>query len=329
MAILINKDTKVICQGITGSFGAVHTKGCHEYCGRVVGGTTPGKGGSKDDNGLPIFDTVRQAVDATGADATMIFVPPAFAADAILEAAAAGIRVICCITEGVPVQDMIKARALLDDMNGGADVPAEKRRVHLIGPNCPGVITPGPKSGAGRRNADGSVDCYTNAGVKIGIMPGYIHTHISEAKLGKAVGIVSRSGTLTYEAVWQTSHRGLAQSTCVGIGGDPVRGMNHIDCIRMFEADPDTHAILMIGEIGGTDEIEAAQYVKQHVKKPVAAFIAGRTAPPGRRMGHAGAIIGGADDTADAKIAALKAAGVEVAMSPADMGAAVLKAMKL
>ncbi|MFZ4430441.1 MAG: succinate--CoA ligase subunit alpha [Phycisphaerales bacterium] len=329
MAILINKDTKVICQGITGSFGAVHTKGCHEYCGRVVGGTTPGKGGTKDDNGLPIFDTVRQAVDATGADATMIFVPPAFAADAILEAAAAGIRVICCITEGVPVQDMIKARALLDDMNGGAETPAEKRRVHLVGPNCPGVITPGPKTGAGRRNADGSVDCYTNAGVKIGIMPGYIHTHISEAKLGKAVGIVSRSGTLTYEAVWQTSHRGLAQSTCVGIGGDPVRGMNHIDCIRMFEADPDTHAILMIGEIGGTDEIEAANYVKQHVKKPVAAFIAGRTAPPGRRMGHAGAIIGGADDTADAKIAALKAAGVEVAMSPADMGQAVLKAMKL
>ncbi|MEY3229937.1 MAG: Succinyl-CoA ligase [ADP-forming] subunit alpha [Planctomycetota bacterium] len=329
MAILINKDTKVICQGITGSFGAVHTKGCHEYCGRVVGGTTPGKGGTKDDNGLPIFDTVRQAVEATGADATMIFVPPAFAADAILEAAAAGIRVICCITEGVPVQDMIKARALLDDMNGGAETPAEKRRVHLIGPNCPGVITPGPKTGGGRRNADGSVDVYTNAGVKIGIMPGYIHTHISEAKLGKAVGIVSRSGTLTYEAVWQTSHRGLAQSTCVGIGGDPVRGMNHIDCIRMFEADPDTHAILMIGEIGGTDEIEAANYVKQHVKKPVAAFIAGRTAPPGRRMGHAGAIIGGADDTADAKIAALKAAGVEVAMSPADMGQAVLKAMKL
>jgi succinyl-CoA synthetase alpha subunit len=329
MAILITKDTKVICQGITGSFGAVHTKGCHDYCGRVVGGTTPGKGGTKDDNGLPIFDTVRQAVDATGADATMIFVPPAFAADAILEAAAAGIRVICCITEGVPVQDMIKARALLDDLNGGAETPAEKRRVHLIGPNCPGVITPGPKTGSGRRNPDGSVDYYTNGGVKIGIMPGYIHTHISEAKLGKAVGIVSRSGTLTYEAVWQTSHRGLAQSTCVGIGGDPVRGMNHIDCIRMFEADPDTHAILMIGEIGGTDEIEAAHYVKQHVNKPVAAFIAGRTAPPGRRMGHAGAIIGGADDTADAKIAALKAAGVEVAMSPADMGQAVLKAMKL
>jgi succinyl-CoA synthetase alpha subunit len=329
MAILINKDTKVICQGITGSFGAVHTKGCYEYCGRVVGGTTPGKGGTKDENGLPIFDTVAQAVAATGADATMIFVPPAFAADAILEAAAAGIRVICCITEGVPVQDMIRARAALDEINGGADVPAEKRKIHLVGPNCPGVISPGPKTGDGKRSADGTLNPYTNAGVKIGIMPGYIHTHISESKLGKSVGIVSRSGTLTYEAVWQTSQRGLAQSTCVGIGGDPVRGMNHIDCIRMFEADPDTHAILMIGEIGGTDEIEAANYIKQNVKKPVAAFIAGRTAPPGRRMGHAGAIIGGADDTADSKIAALKAAGVEVAMSPADMGAAVMKAMKL
>jgi succinyl-CoA synthetase alpha subunit len=327
MAILVNKDTKVICQGITGSFGAVHTKGCYEYCGRVVGGTTPGKGGGKDENGLPIFDTVDQAVRATGADATMIFVPPPFACDAILEAAAAGIRVICCITEGVPVQDMIKARAMLDAMNG--PVPAEHRKVHLIGPNCPGVITPGPKTGTGKRDANGKLDPYTNAGVKIGIMPGYIHTHISESKLGKAVGIVSRSGTLTYEAVWQTSQRGLAQSTCVGIGGDPVRGTNHIDCIRMFDADPDTHAILMIGEIGGTDEIEAAQYVKAHVKKPVAAFIAGRTAPPGRRMGHAGAIIGGADDTADAKIKALQDAGVVVALSPADMGAAVMKAMKL
>lgn len=329
MAILIDHTTRVICQGITGSFGAVHTKGCHEYCARIVGGTTPGKGGSKDENGLPIFDTVEQAVKATGANATMIFVPPAFAADAILEAAAAGITTICCITEGVPVQDMIKARALLDEINGGAETPAEKRRIHLIGPNCPGVITPGPKTGAGKRNADGSVDPYTNAGVKIGIMPGYIHTHLSESKLGKSVGIVSRSGTLTYEAVWQTSNLGFAQSTCVGIGGDPIRGMNHIDCIRLFDADPKTDAIMMIGEIGGTDEIEAATYIKNHVKKPVAAFIAGRTAPPGRRMGHAGAIIGGADDTADSKIAALKAAGVEVAMSPADMGAAVRRAMKL
>ncbi len=329
MAILINKDTRVICQGITGSFGAVHTKGCLEYCNRVVGGTTPGKGGTKDENGLPIFDSVEQAVRATGADATMIFVPPAFAADAILEAAAAGIRVICAITEGVPVQDMIRARALLDDINGGADVPAAKRKVHLIGPNCPGVISPGPKTGTGTRRADGSIDPFTNAGIKIGIMPGYIHTHISQSKLGKNVGIVSRSGTLTYEAVWQTSQRGLAQSTCVGIGGDPVRGTNHIDSIALFEADPDTHAILMIGEIGGSDEIDAAAYIKQFVKKPVAAFIAGQTAPPGRRMGHAGAIIGGVDDTAESKIRALQAAGVEVALSPADMGIAVMRAMKL
>jgi succinyl-CoA synthetase alpha subunit len=328
MAILIDQNTRVICQGITGSFGAVHTKGCYEYCGRVVGGTTPGKGGTKDDNGLPVFDTVEQAVKATGADATMIFVPPAFAADAILEAAAAGIKVICAITEGVPVQDMIRARALLDQMNGGADVPASKRKVHLVGPNCPGVISPGPKTGSGTQSG-GKLDPYTNAGVKIGIMPGYIHTHISESKLSKAVGIVSRSGTLTYEAVWQTSQRGLAQSTCVGIGGDPVRGTNHIDCLSLFDADPDTHGILMIGEIGGTDEIEAAAYIKAHIKKPVAAFIAGRTAPPGRRMGHAGAIIGGADDTADAKIKALQAAGVEVALSPADMGAAILRAMRI
>lgn len=329
MAILINKDTRIICQGITGSFGAVHTKGCLEYCNRVVGGTTPGKGGTSDQNGLPIFDSVEQAVRATGADATMIFVPPAFAADAILEAAAAGIRVICAITEGVPVQDMIRVRAIIEEMNGGAATPAAARKIHLIGPNCPGVITPGPKTGTGTRNASGTLDPYTTGGVKIGIMPGYIHTHISQSKLAKNVGIVSRSGTLTYEAVWQTSQRGLAQSTCVGIGGDPVRGTNHIDAISLFEADPDTHAILMIGEIGGSDEIEAATYIKQHVKKPVAAFIAGQTAPPGRRMGHAGAIIGGADDTADAKIKALTAAGVHVALSPADMGASVMRALNI
>ncbi|MFO0856028.1 MAG: succinate--CoA ligase subunit alpha [Phycisphaerales bacterium] len=334
MPILVNKDTRVICQGITGSFGAVHTKGCYHYGTKMVGGVTPGKGGTKDENGLPIFDTVEQAVKATGANATMIFVPPPFAADAILEAAAAGIPLICAITEGVPVQDMIKARAQLDDMNMAADRdPAQKtkfapgalNRYTLIGPNCPGVISPGPKTGGGT----GPSDPYTNAGCKIGIMPGYIHTHISQSKLGKSVGIVSRSGTLTYEAVWQTSQRGLAQSTCIGIGGDPVRGVNHIESIKMLEADPDTHAILMIGEIGGADEINAAKYIKEHVKKPCAAFIAGRTAPPGRRMGHAGAIIGGADDTADAKIKALEAAGVTVAMSPADMGAAIMKAMKL
>lgn len=327
MAILITKDTRVICQGITGAFGASHTRGCLHYGSQIVGGVTPGKGGTKDENGLPIFDTVHQAVKATGANATMIFVPPPFAGDAILEAACAGIKVVCAITEGIPVQDMITARAQLDSLNTRSEDVSQNPwdKVVLVGPNCPGVITPGPKTGGGT----GPKDPYTNAGCKIGIMPGYIHTHISEAKRGKSVGIVSRSGTLTYEAVWQTSRMGLAQSTCVGIGGDPVRGVNHIDVIRMLEADPDTHAILMIGEIGGSDEIEAAAYIKKHVKKPVAAFIAGRTAPPGRRMGHAGAIIGGADDTADAKIAALKAAGVSMAMSPADMGSAMLAAMKL
>ncbi|MBY0309280.1 MAG: succinate--CoA ligase subunit alpha [Phycisphaerales bacterium] len=329
MAILIDASTKVICQGITGAFGAAHTKGCLHYGTRLVGGVTPGKGGTKDPNGLPIFDTVRQAVQATGATATMIFVPPGGAADAVLEAAAAGIKLICCITEGVPVNDMMKVRAELDAMNnsGGSPLRGESSwdQVVLVGPNCPGVITPGPKTGGGTS----PTDPYTNAGCKIGIMPGYIHTHVSQSKLGKSVGIVSRSGTLTYEAVWQTSALGLAQSTCVGIGGDPVRGINHIDTIRMFEADKDTHGILMIGEIGGSDEIEAAAYIKAQVKKPVAAFIGGATAPPGRRMGHAGAIIGGADDTAAAKIKALQAAGVEVALSPAEMGRAMLKAMRL
>ena len=319
MAILVNADTRVICQGITGSFGAVHTKGCYLYGTKMVGGVTPGKGGTKDDNGIPIFDTVDAAVKATGATATMIFVPPAFAADAILEAAYAGIPLICCITEGVPVQDMVKARAILDEMN------ASGKKVTLVGPNCPGVITPGPKTGSG----ESGKDPYTNAGCKIGIMPGYILTHISQAKLGKAIGIVSRSGTLTYEAVWQTSQRGLAQSTCVGIGGDPVRGFNHIDCLRAFQDDPEPHGIMMIGEIGGSDEEAAAAFIKSYVKKPVAAFIAGRTAPPGRRMGHAGAIISGGEGTADAKIKALQAAGAVVAMSPADMGSAMMQAMKL
>jgi succinyl-CoA synthetase alpha subunit len=321
MAILVNAETRVICQGITGAFGAQHTKGCYLYGTRMVGGVTPGKGGSKDDNGLPIFDTVDQAIRATGATATMIFVPPAFAGDAVLEAAGAGIPVICCITEGVPVQDMIKVRAVFDEVNAR---PGAKP-LTLIGPNCPGIITPGPKTGAGISGQDP----YTQAGCKIGIMPGYIHTHISHSKLGKAVGIVSRSGTLTYEAVWQTSQLGLAQSTCVGIGGDPVRGLSHIDAMKLFAADPDTHGILMIGEIGGTDEEEAAAYIKQHVKKPVAAFIAGRTAPPGKRMGHAGAIISGGEGTADSKIKALQSAGVEVAMSPADMGKAMGKAMRV
>jgi succinyl-CoA synthetase alpha subunit len=329
MAILVDANTKVICQGITGAYGAQHTKGCLHYGTKLVGGVTPGKGGTKDANDLPIWDTVAQAVKATGATATMIFVPPVGAGDAVLEAMEAGIKLICCITEGVPVQDMIKVRAMIDERNASALAAGRPEDVvTLVGPNCPGVITPGPKTGAG----DSPKSTYTNSGCKIGIMPGYIHTHISEAKRGKAVGIVSRSGTLTYEAVWQTSALGLAQSTCVGIGGDPVRGVNHIDCIRLFAADPNTHGILMIGEIGGTDEIEAAKFIAEQrqsgkLTKPVAAFIAGRTAPPGRRMGHAGAIIGGADDTADAKIKALQEAGVEVALSPADMGKAMSKAM--
>ncbi len=328
MSILIDAETKVICQGITGSFGAVHTRGCFEYGTKMVGGVTPGKGGTTDANGLPIFDTVERAVRQTGADATMIFVPPAFAGGAVLEAAEAGVRVICCITEGVPVQDMIQVRASLDEMNlaaRGADKnPAESfSSITLIGPNCPGVITPGAKTGSG----DSARDPYTDTGCKIGIMPGYIHTHKSESKQGRNVGIVSRSGTLTYEAVWQTSNAGFGQSTCVGIGGDPVRGMGFIDCIKLFEADPDTHGILMIGEIGGTDEEAAAAYIQRCVSTPVASFIAGRTAPPGKRMGHAGAIISGGEGTADSKIAALKAAGVTVADSPADMGKAMAAAM--
>jgi len=324
MAILVDADTRVICQGITGSYGAIHTRGCLLYGTRLVGGVTPGKGGTADDNGLPIFDTCEQAVRETGADATMIFVPPPFAADAVLEAAHAGIRLICCITEGVPVQDMIRCRALLDELN---QQRPDADRVHLIGPNCPGVITPGPKTGSGESPSD----AYTNAGCKIGIMPGYIHQHVSdpECTTGKAVGIVSRSGTLTYEAVWQCSNLGIAQSTCIGIGGDPVRGLGHTDCIRMLDADPSTDGILMIGEIGGTDEELAARFIAEHVKTPVAAFIAGRTAPPGKRMGHAGAIISGGEGTADSKIEALSNAGVEVAMSPADMGAAMAKALGL
>jgi len=290
MSILVKKETKVICQGITGSAGAFHTKQCLEYGTKMVGGVTPGKGGAKDDNGLPVFNTVRQAVEATGADATMIFVPPPFAADSIMEAADAGIAVICAITEGIPVLDMIKAKAFLKDRPG----------VKLIGPNCPGVITPG--------------QC------KIGIMPGYIHTPAKESKTKKAVGIISRSGTLTYEAVWQCSSRGIGQTTCVGIGGDPVKGLNFIELLEMFNHDAETHGIIVIGEIGGSDEEAAAAYVKSNVRKPVVAFIAGRTAPPGRRMGHAGAIISGGEGSADGKIAALKSAGVVVADSPATIG---------
>lgn len=327
MAVLVDASTRVICQGITGAFGAAHTRGCLHYGSKVVGGVTPGKGGQKDENGLPIFDTVEQAVRATGASATMIFVPPAFAGDAILEAADAGVRVVCAITEGVPVNDMVKVRAEIDRLNSSTEIDGVRHsdwdKVCLIGPNCPGIITPGPKSGGGT----GAGDVYTDAGCKIGIMPGYIHTHKSESRLGKNVGIVSRSGTLTYEAVWQTSNLGFGQSTCIGIGGDPIRGLSHIDVIRMFERDPDTHGILMIGEIGGTDEEAAAEFIKRHVSKPVAGFIAGQTAPPGKRMGHAGAIISGGSGAAESKIAALKAAGVTVAATPADMGRAMASAM--
>jgi succinyl-CoA synthetase alpha subunit len=297
MSILVNAKTRVICQGITGSAGAFHTKGCLDYGTKMVGGVTPGKGGTKDANGLPVFDTVRQAVDATGADATMIFVPPPFAADAIMEAADAGIQTIVAITEGIPVLDMVSVKAYLKD----------KPASHLIGPNCPGIITAG--------------EC------KIGIMPGYIHTPAKEARSGKKVGIISRSGTLTYEAVWQCSTRGIGQTTCVGIGGDPVKGLNFVELLAMFAADPQTDGIIIIGEIGGTDEEAAAAFVQKSVKKPVAAFIAGRTAPPGRRMGHAGAIISGGEGTAESKIAAFKSAGIAVADSPALIGQTMAKVL--
>ena len=288
MSILVDKNTRVICQGITGKVGEFHTKGCKEYGTQMVGGVTPGKGGESV-QGVPVFDTVVEAVEKTGANATMIFVPPAFTADAILEALDAGIEVIIAITEGVPVLDMVH---VYERVRASKSV--------LVGPNCPGVITP--------------------AQCKIGIMPGYIHTPGS-------VGIMSRSGTLTYEAVWQTTNLGLGQSTCVGLGGDPIVGTSFIDLFRRFEADPQTESIMMIGEIGGSAEEEAAAFVKQHVSKPVAAFIAGRTAPPGKRMGHAGAIISGGKGTATEKVAALRDAGIEVADSPADMGLAMQRAI--
>ncbi|MGI9015055.1 MAG: succinate--CoA ligase subunit alpha [Phycisphaerales bacterium] len=311
MSILVDGKTRVLCQGITGSAGAFHTKMCLAYGTHMVGGVTPGKGGQEDENGLPIFNTVADAVAETGADATMIFVPPPFAGDAILEAAASGIHVICAITEGIPVQDMIRTRAALRDFPESV----------LIGPNCPGIITPGKKV-----SGEGS-DATFKGGCKIGIMPGYIHTAKQDAATGKAVGIISRSGTLTYEAVWQASSAGIGQTTCIGIGGDPVKGLNFIELLDMFNNDGETDGVIMIGEIGGSDETDAGEWIKANMRKPVAAFIAGRTAPKGKRMGHAGAIIGGADDTADAKMKALKSCGVNVAESPADMGAVMAEAM--
>src|SRR6201991_1717597 len=282
MSILIDKNTRVVCQGITGKVGEFHSKNCLEYGTKLVAGVTPGKGGQTT-LGVPVFDTVFEAVEKEGVDAAMIFVPPAFTADAILEAVDAGCKVVIAITEGVPVVDMVRVFNRIKD----------REDVRLVGPNCPGVITP--------------EEC------KIGIMPGYIH------KKGP-VGVMSRSGTLTYEAVWQLSNLGLGQSTCVGLGGDPIVGTSFIDLLKMYQADPKTEAILMMGEIGGTAEEEAAPYVANHVTKPVAAFIAGRAAPPGKRMGHAGAIISGGKGTAAEKIEALAAAGIKGAPTPADMG---------
>ncbi len=290
MSILVDKNTRLLVQGITGKAGGFHAKQCMEYGTNVVAGVTPGRGGETWESKVPVFNTSHEAREKTGCNATMIFVPAPGAVDAILEAADAGIELIVCITEVSPVIDMMRAKVGLRD-----------KKVRLIGPNCPGIITPG--------------QC------KIGIMPGYIH------KPGK-VGVLSRSGTLTYEAVWQLTSRGLGQSTCIGIGGDPINGTSHTDAVKLFNEDPETEAIILIGEIGGTGEEEAAEYIKKHVKKPVAAFIAGATAPPGRRMGHAGAIVSGGKGTAAGKIAALEAAGVAIARTPAEMADALIKRMK-
>src|SRR5271165_1532768 len=296
MSILITPQTKILVQGITGSFGARHTQLSLAYGTQVVAGVTPGKGGQLFENTVPIFDTVADAARQTGATVSAIFVPPPFAGDAILEAVDAGLDLVVCITEGIPVNDMVKVkRAMLGS------------KTRLIGPNCPGVVTPGTGKDS-------------HGGCRIGIAPGYIH------KKGN-VGVVSRSGTLTYEAVWQLTCRGVGQSTCVGIGGDPVNGTSHLDIVKLFDADPETHGMILIGEIGGSAEEEAAQWIQDHCKKPVAGFIAGATAPPGRRMGHAGAIISGGKGTAAAKIAAFKDAGIGVAVTPSEMADTLLRMM--
>ncbi len=295
MSILVDENTKVLIQGITGSFGGRHAKLSLEYGTKVAAGVTPGKGGQTFEGQVPIFNTVADAVNETGASASAIFVPPAFAADAILEAADAGVEIICCITEGIPVMDMMRVKEML-----------KGSKSRLIGPNCPGLVTPG--------TGDKS-----HGGCRIGISPGYIH------KRGN-VGVVSRSGTLTYEAVWQLTQLGYGQSTCVGIGGDPINGTSHQDVLEMFNDDPETEAIIMIGEIGGTAEVEAARWAKENCKKPIAGFIAGATAPPGRRMGHAGAIVGGEEDTAQAKKKILAECGIAVAETPGVMAKTILEA---
>jgi len=296
MSILVDSNTKALVQVITGSFGGRHAIINLNYGSQIVAGVTPGKGGQRFQDKVPVFDTVQQAVEATGATTSAIFVPPPFAADAILEDVDAGLELVICITEGIPVKDMIQVK---DAMKGSS--------TRLIGPNCPGIVTPGEGEDS-------------KGGCRIGIAPGYIH------KKGN-IGVVSRSGTLTYEAVWQLTSRGVGQSTCVGIGGDPVNGTSHLDVIKMFNDDPETHGIIMIGEIGGSAEEEAAAWIKEHCQKPVAGFIAGTTAPPGRRMGHAGAIVSGGKGTAEAKIEAFREAGIHVAQTPSEMADVLLKAM--
>ncbi len=290
MSVLVNKNTRLLVQGITGKAGGFHARSCMEYGTNVVAGVTPARGGETFEDKVPVFDTVYEARQETGCNASMIFVPAEFAADSILEAVDAGVELVICITEGIPVIDMMRVKQAMLNSNS-----------RLIGPNCPGIITPG--------------EC------KIGIMPGYIH------KPGN-IGVISRSGTLTYEAVWQLSTRGYGQSTCIGIGGDPINGTSHLEALQLFNEDPDTHAIILIGEIGGTAEEEAAAWAKDHCKKPIAAFIAGATAPPGRRMGHAGAIVSGGKGTAAGKIEALHAAGIAVSESPADMAETLIKILK-